>query len=130
MKFCGFKKRIFLIILVEVALTCAVMAAKNLNESAIAEKIVALKRSKAGHLGQLTKIYRHLDEYLNDYKFVNEVRVNKERLTTQWCRYASVHQEICELLHVESEELSIEKDCHINATKDYELYMSLIPYST
>ena len=34
------------------------------DNSAVSERIVALKKSKAGHLGELKKIYRRLDEYL------------------------------------------------------------------
>ena len=33
------------------------------DDSVISERIVALKRSKAGHLGEITKIYRRLNEY-------------------------------------------------------------------
>ena len=39
-----------------------------IDDSVISERIVALKRSKAGHLGEITKIYRTLDGYLEDYK--------------------------------------------------------------
>ena len=31
------------------------------DSSAVSERIVALKKSKAGHLGELTNIYRRLD---------------------------------------------------------------------
>ena len=44
------------------------------DNSVVSERIVALKKSKAGHLGELTKIYRRLDEYLTDHKFTIEVR--------------------------------------------------------
>lgn len=33
------------------------------DDSVISERIVVLKRSKAGHLSEITKIYRRLNEY-------------------------------------------------------------------
>ena len=44
------------------------------DDSVISETIVALKRSKAGHLSEITKIYRRLNEYFKDYKYSPEVR--------------------------------------------------------
>ena len=56
--------------------------------STVSERIVALKKSKAGHLGELTKIYRRLDEYLIDQKFAIEVREDSHRLDNQCKRYS------------------------------------------
>ena len=53
------------------------------DDSVISERIVALKRSKAGHLGEITKIYRRLNEYCKDYKFLPEVRNKAHRLDAQ-----------------------------------------------
>ena len=36
------------------------------DNSVISERIVALKRSKAEHLSEITKIYRRLTEYCRD----------------------------------------------------------------
>ena len=60
---------------------------RSCRNSAVSERIFALKKSKAGHLGELTKIYRRLDEYLIDQKFANEVREDSHRLGHQWKRY-------------------------------------------
>ena len=49
------------------------------DDSVVSERIVALKRSKAGHLGKITKIYRRLNEYCKDYKFLPEVRNEAHR---------------------------------------------------
>ena len=38
------------------------------DNSVVSERIAASNKSKAGHLGELTKIYCRLDEYLTDYK--------------------------------------------------------------
>ena len=50
---------------------------------AVSERIVALKKSKAGHLGELTNIYRRLDEYLTDHKFSIDVRKDSHHLDNQ-----------------------------------------------
>ena len=55
-----------------------------IDDSVISERIVALRRSKAGHLSEMTKIYRRLDEYLKEYNFLPEVRSETHRLDTQW----------------------------------------------
>ena len=74
------------------------------NNSAVSERIVALKKSKAGHLGELKKIYRRLDEYLTDHKFAIEVREDSHRLDNQWKRYSHVYYDLIQLLH-ESERM-------------------------
>ena len=38
------------------------------DNSVVSERIAASNKSKADHLGELTKIYCRLDEYLTDYK--------------------------------------------------------------
>ena len=74
------------------------------DNSAVSEIIVALKKSKAGHLGGLTKIYRRLDEYLTDHKFAIEVREDSDRLDNQWKRYSHAYYDLIQLLH-ESEKM-------------------------
>jgi len=37
------------------------------------------KRLKAGHLGEMTKIFSRLDEVLKDYRFKSEVMVLSRR---------------------------------------------------
>ena len=37
------------------------------------ERITVWKRSKAGHLVEITKIFSRLDEVLKDYRFTSEV---------------------------------------------------------
>ena len=53
------------------------------DNSAVSERIVALKKSKAGHLGELTNIYCRLDEYLTDHKFSIDVRKDSHHLDNQ-----------------------------------------------
>ena len=53
------------------------------DNSAVSERIVALKKSKAGHLGELTNIYRRLDEYLTDHKFSIDVHEDLHHLDNQ-----------------------------------------------
>ena len=86
------------------------------DDSVIFERIVALKRSKAGHLSQITKINRRLNEYCKDYKFLPEVRNEAHRLDAQsictCLLYAHVYYDLIQLLpdgRVEKkhEELSI-----------------------
>ena len=68
------------------------------DNSVVFERIVALKKSKAGHLGELTKIYRRLDEYLTDHKFAIEVREDSHRLDNQWKRYSHGYYDLIQLL--------------------------------
>jgi len=51
------------------------------------ESIMDWKRSKAGHLSEMTKIFRRLDEVLKDYRFKSEVMESIRRLKDQWARY-------------------------------------------
>ena len=44
------------------------------------ERITVWKRSKAGHLGEMTKIFGRLDEVLKDYRFTSEVTELSRRL--------------------------------------------------
>ena len=48
------------------------------------ERITDWKRSKAGHLGEMTKIFSRLDEVLKDYRFKSEVMELSRRLKDQW----------------------------------------------
>lgn len=70
----------------------------QLNESVVMERIHQLRRIKAGHLGEMTKITKRMENYLKDHKLCGEVRDEKQRFRTQWRRYCSVYEEMCELL--------------------------------
>ena len=74
------------------------------DNSAVSERIIALKKSEAGHLGELTNIYRRLDEYLTDHKFAIEVCKDSHHLDNQWKRYSHVYYDLIQLLH-ESERM-------------------------
>ena len=94
------------------------------DNSAVSERIVALKKSKAGHLGELTKIYRRLDEYLADHKFAIAVREDSHRLDNQWKRYSHMYYDLIQLLH-ESERMYEENRC-AEHNRNYHLYLKLI----
>ena len=47
------------------------------------ERITVWKGSKAGHLGEMTKIFSHLDEVLKDNRFTSEVMELSRRLKDQ-----------------------------------------------
>ena len=51
-----------------------------IDDSVISGRIVALKRHKAGHLSEITKIYRRLNEYCKDYNFLPEVQSEAQHL--------------------------------------------------
>jgi hypothetical protein len=97
-----------------------------IDDSVISERIVALKRSKAGHLSEITKIYRRLDEYFKDYKFLPEVRSENYRLDTQWKQYAHVYYDLIQLLPDESVEKKHEEDRHAEYNKIYYGYIKSI----
>ena len=69
-----------------------------IDDSVISERIVALKRRKAGNLSEITKIYRRLNEYFKDYMFLTEVRSEAQRLNAQWKQYAHVCYDLIQLL--------------------------------
>ena len=48
------------------------------------ERIIVWKRSKAGHFSKMTKIFRHLDEVLKNYRFTSEVMELSCGLKDQW----------------------------------------------
>ena len=58
------------------------------------ERITVWKRSKAGHLGEMTKIFSRWDEVLKDYCFTSEVTELSCRLKDQWAQYCFVYNEI------------------------------------
>ena len=90
----------------------------------VSERIVALKKSKAGHLGELTKIYRRLDEYLTDHKFVIGVREDLHRLDNQWKQYSHVYYDLIKLLH--GSERMYEENRYAEHNRSYHLYLELI----
>ena len=97
-----------------------------IDESVISERILTLKRSKGGHLGEITKIYRKLDGYLKHYKFSVEVGIEADRLNTQWKRYSHVYYELIKLLAAESVEKMHEEDCYAKSSEIYYDYVKSI----
>ena len=94
------------------------------DNSAVSWRIVALKKSKAGHLGELKKIYRRLDEYLADHKFSIEVREDSHPSDNQWTRYSHVYYDLIQLLH-ESERM-YEENRYAGRNWNYHLHLELI----
>jgi len=89
------------------------------------ERIMDWKRSKAGHLGEMTKIFRRLDEKLKDYHFKSEVMELSRCLKDQWARYCFLYNEIMSHLSDDSERLD-ESDRFNEKTREYERYSFLI----
>ena len=89
------------------------------------ERITVWKRSKAGHLGEMTKIFGRLDEVLKDYRFTSEVTELSRRLKDQWARYCFVYNEIVSHLPEDSERAN-ERDRFNGQTRVYERYSFLI----
>ena len=89
------------------------------------ERITVWKRSKAGHLGEMKKIFIPLDEVLKDYRFTSEVTELSRRLKDQWARYCFVYNEIMSHLPEDSERVN-ERDCFNDQTQVYERYSFLI----
>ena len=94
------------------------------NNSVVSERIIALKKSKAGNPGELTKIYRRLDEYLTDHKFAIEVCEALHRLDNQWKRYSHVYYDLIQLLH--KSERMYEENRYAEHNRKYHLYLELI----
>ena len=67
------------------------------------ERITAWKRLKAGHLGEMTKIFRSLDEVPKDNPFTSEVTELSRHLKDQWAQYCFVYNEIMSHLQEDSE---------------------------
>jgi len=89
------------------------------------ERITVWKRSKAGHLGKMTKIFSHLDEVLKDYRFTSEVTELSHRLKDQWALYCFVYNEITSHLWEDIERAN-ERDRFNDQTRAYERYSFLI----
>ena len=89
------------------------------DDSVISERIVALKRSKPGHLGEITKIYRRLNEYCKDYKFLPEVRNEAHRSDAQWKQYAHVYYDLIQLLPYGGAEKKHEENRHAEHNRIY-----------
>ena len=90
-----------------------------IDDSVISERIVALKRSKAGHLSEITKIYRRLNEYFRDYKFLPDVRSEAHRLDIQWKQYAHVYYDLIQLLPDDGVDNKHEESRHAEHNKIY-----------
>ena len=84
----------------------------KIDDSRSSERIAALKKSKAGHLGETTKIYQSLDRCFQDYQFAGEVRRLKHRLNDQWERYLCVYMELMKLIPDENEDKQGERERH------------------
>ena len=82
------------------------------DNSRSSERIAALKKSKAGHLGEITKIYQRLDRCFQDYQFAGEVRRLEHRLNNQWERYLCVYMELMKLIPDENEDKQGERERH------------------
>ena len=96
------------------------------DDSVISERIATLMRSKAEHLSEITKIYRKLDGYLEDYKLSVEVEIEAHRLDTQWKRYSHVYYELIKLLADESAEKMHEEDRYARNSEIYYDYAKSI----
>ena len=90
------------------------------------ERITSLKRVKAGHAGEITKITGFLDALLRDKRNCKEVQVYKERLVEQWGRYWRVFDELIQLIPHESDDYTKENDHHNRRCQVYQLYMAEI----
>ena len=89
------------------------------------ERIAVWKRLKAGHLGEMTKIFSHFDEVLRDYHFTSEVTELSRRLKDQWAWHCFVYSEIMSHLLEDSEKAN-ERDCFNDQTRVHERYSFLI----
>ena len=90
------------------------------------ERIMSLKRVKAGHAGEITKITGFLDALLRDKRNCKEVQVYKERLVEQWGHYWRVFDELIQLILHESGDYTKENDNHNRQCQVYQLYMAEI----
>ena len=97
-----------------------------IDDSVISERIVALKRSKAGHLSEITKIYRRLNEYFKDYKYSPEVRREAHRLDVKWKQYSHVYYDLIQLLPDEGVEKKHAENRHAEHNKIYYGYIKSI----
>ena len=97
-----------------------------IDDSEISEKIVALKRYKAGHVSEITKIYRRLNEYFKNYKFLPEVRSEAHRLDIQCKQYAHVYYDLIQLLPDDGVDKKHEESRHAELNKIYYGYIKSI----
>ena len=98
----------------------------DVREQGVPQKrITVWKRSKAGHLGEMTKTFGRLDEVLKDYRFTSEVTELSRRLLDQRARYCFVYNKIISHLPGDSERAN-EIDRFNDQTRVYETYCFLI----
>ena len=83
------------------------------------------KRSKAGHLGEMTEVFSLLDEVLKDYRFTSEVTELSRHLKDQWTLYCFLYDEIMSYLPLDSERAN-ERDLFSGKTRAYERWNILI----
>ena len=87
--------------------------------------ITVWKRSKAGHLGEMTKTFSRLDEVLKDYRFTSEVTELSRRLKDHWAWHCFVYNEIMSHLPEDNERANV-RDRFTDQTRAYEKYSFLI----
>ena len=97
-----------------------------IDDSVISERIVALKRRKAGQLSEIAKIYPRLNECCKDYKFLPEVRSEAQRLDALWKQYAHAYYDLIELLPDRGAEKEHEENHHDERSKIYYGYIESI----
>ena len=73
------------------------------------ERITVWKRLKAGHFGEMTKIFSRLDEVLKDYHFTSKVTELSRCLKDQWVCYCFGYNEIMSHLPEDSERANVVK---------------------
>ena len=103
-KFCGFFEILQMNIISVNGATVSLVENDHVWEQRVLrERITVWKRSKAGHLGEMTKIFSHVDEVLKDYNFSREVTKLSHCLKDQWARYCFVYNEITSHLPEDTE---------------------------
>ena len=79
----------------------------RLNVDAVnAERLVKLKRSRSGHQGYLTVLYKKISILLSDTKHAREVKELRDIINREWDRFTFIHDEI--LACVAEDTLAIE----------------------
>ena len=85
-----------------------------------------VKKSKAGHLSKITKIYHRLNEHCMDYKFLSEVRSETNCLDAQGKQYTHVYYDLIQVLPDGGAERKHEENCHAEHNKIYYGYIKSI----
>ena len=96
-------------------------ATVELDHSEHVRKVISLKRSRAGHLSEISKIYKQLDSFLLDYEFFRKVQILDEKLKRQWMKYSSINDQLQLLIPEDSE-----KDYVMQHSNNYRHYVTMI----